>query len=357
MKFFADIMWHMTSLYSLYQKLLGGNIVKISKSNLFMGMIGILALLTLSACSNATVTAKNSNDRNTSSSSSMELSSSMKKKLESYANPQSSEDYDWTNKNGRALDKFMQKYAKSVGHNFTKVTKNSNTDWFGTNLSEYAKANKTIKDDDRVFKTRWFEKKYDEDRLNIVAAYIDQTNHILYLFINAGTAPEISESNEKLDPYDGKLVCEENDDKTLEEGFRAAFNNKVGDVDESTNTQTTQSSSSDSQNQSSLKNDESASNESSTADQSDKKQSAKINSGTDAVALLMSKNDPNNPVQWNFVRENTNEFGHYYYCNGDHQQTIEMNEKNGNDLHDHTDTLVYDDGTMRNANSGQIIDY
>lgn len=199
------------------------------KRKLVTSMFLTGTLLILSACSKATVTAKNSNTQSTATSHKSSSTSTHQTDFNTYQ-------LHWTNKKQKQLATLMDRFGQNMDQHYDKVTPNSHSRWFNLNLSKYAKDNVAVLVDQNEKPTEWLNEhdRAHRDRLNVVAAYCDESDHILYLFVH-GTIDDPNETtvlvSQQRANSDKKLLMKKTENKDLLKNFDAIFNNEKIDYD------------------------------------------------------------------------------------------------------------------------------
>lgn len=126
----------------------------------------------------------------------------------------------WNDQKLDQLKNYMNQFGAVMNQKYEQVTFSSNSSWYNVNLSDYAKENKSINIAGQSYKTNWFNTHAYYGTKYIPAAYVDNDQHILYLFI-ANEGDNVVLVSQQEPNANGELMMKETSNQDLLNAFIA----------------------------------------------------------------------------------------------------------------------------------------
>lgn len=152
-----------------------------------------------------------------------------------------------TEQNLERLKQYMNQFGLNMNQKYEQVTFDSNSSWYNVNLSDYAKENRSININGQSYKTNWFNTRAYYGTRYIPAAYVDDSQHILYLFVADEGSIRVLVSQQAPNS-NGELVLKDTSNQSLLDAFMTICGGGVPDTSSSTSQDTASTSDSETAN-------------------------------------------------------------------------------------------------------------
>ncbi|KRN28221.1 hypothetical protein IV38_GL001675 [Lactobacillus selangorensis] len=191
----------------------------------------LMGSLVLGGCQNNRSTAKSSD----SSSKTTTVSSSSKKQAVSSSTTKTASTYtlNWNAAKQKQMNTFMQQFGQKMNQSYQPVDKSTTVKWFNHTLSVLMQNNQIVVNGTTT-KVAWFPTKGSATATNIVASYVDSSNHILYLMTETKDGQnQVLVTQEDVNA-DGLLVTKPTTNQSLTSDYQAAMAGKNAPASNST---------------------------------------------------------------------------------------------------------------------------